>query len=170
MAQLSPLLTIGPDSPRGERNTYGQTVLKHQLRDALVRLNPRLPVSALDDTLRNLTQLEGTTLEGTTLEGTTLEGTTLEGTTLEGTTLEGTTLEGTTLEGTTLEARNRSFHRMLVKGVMVEYQGGAGFIRGEQAQVVDFHAPEINIWLVVNQFTVSENRNTRRPDIGLFLW
>ena len=121
---------IGPDSPRGERNTYGQTVLKHQLRDALVRLNARLPVSALDDTLRNLTQLEGTTLE----------------------------------------ARNRSFHRMLVKGVMVEYQGGDGFIRGEQAQVVDFHAPEINIWLVVNQFTVSENRNTRRPDIGLFLW
>ena len=72
-------------------------------------------------------------------------------------------------EGATLEARNREFHRMLVNGVTVEYRTGDGAIRGEQAQVVDFDNPDNNDWLAVNQFTVTENRNTRRPDIVLFL-
>ena len=72
-------------------------------------------------------------------------------------------------EGATLEARNRSFHRMLVAGVTVEYRIGDGAIRGGQARVMDFDDWEANDWLAVNQFTVSENRNTRRPDIVLFL-
>ena len=72
-------------------------------------------------------------------------------------------------EGATLEPRNRSFHRMLVNGVNVEYRTNDGIIRGEQAQVVDFDNPDKNDWLAVNQFTVTENRNTRRPDVVLFL-
>ena len=120
---------IGPDSPRAERDNYGQAVLERRLQDTLARLNPSLPVSALDDALRKLAQPEEATLE----------------------------------------ARNRSFHRMLVNGVTVEYRAGDGSIRGEQARVVDFHATETNDWLVVNQFTVTENSNTRRPDIVLFL-
>jgi type I restriction enzyme R subunit len=72
-------------------------------------------------------------------------------------------------EGATLEARNQAFHRMLVNGVTVEYRAGDGAIRGDQAQVVDFDDPGNNDWLAVNQFTVTENRNTRRPDILLFL-
>ena len=72
-------------------------------------------------------------------------------------------------EGTTLEARNRAFHRMLVSGVTVEYRGADGSIRGAQARVVDFDNPDNNDWLAVNQFTVTDNRNTRRPDIVLFL-
>ena len=119
---------IGPDSPRAERDNYGQAVLERQLRDALARLNPSLSVSALHDALGKLTQPEGATLE----------------------------------------ARNRSFDRMLVNGVAVEYQAGDDSIRGEQAPVVDFHAPETNDWPAVNQFTVTENPNTHRPDIVLF--
>ena len=72
-------------------------------------------------------------------------------------------------EGATLEARNRAFHRMLVNGVTVEYRTNDGAIRGEQVLVVDFDNPDNNDWLAVNQFTVTENRNTRRPDIVLFL-
>ena len=72
-------------------------------------------------------------------------------------------------EGATLEARNRSFHRMLVNGVTVEYRGNDGAIRGDQAQVVDFDDPDNNDWLAVNQFTVSENQNSRRPDVVLFV-
>ena len=72
-------------------------------------------------------------------------------------------------EGATLEARNRAFHRMLVNGVTVEYRNGGGAIRGEQAQVIDFDNPDNNDWLAVNQFTVTENRTTRRPDVVLFL-
>ena len=72
-------------------------------------------------------------------------------------------------EGATPETRNRSFHRMLVNGVAVEYRANDGSIRGDQAQVVDFDDPANNDWLAVNQFTVTENRNTRRPDVVLFL-
>ncbi len=50
---------IGPDSPRAESDNYGQAVLERQLRDALARLNPSLPVSALHDALRKLIQPGG---------------------------------------------------------------------------------------------------------------
>ena len=120
---------VSPDTPGAERDNYGQVVLERRLRDALARLNPSLPPSALDDALRRLTQPEGATLE----------------------------------------ARNRAFHRMLVTGVNVEYRAVNGSIRGEPARVVDFDNPGNNDWLAVNQFTVTENRNTRRPDVILFL-
>ena len=71
--------------------------------------------------------------------------------------------------GTSLEARNRAFHRMLVGGVTVEYRDGEGRIRGAQMQVIDFDNRAANDWLAVNQFTVTENRNTRRPDVVLFV-
>ena len=72
-------------------------------------------------------------------------------------------------EGATLEARNRSFHWTLVAGVTVEYRASDGTIRGEQSRVIVFDDPTANDWLAVNQFTVSENRNTRRPDVVLFV-
>ena len=37
--------------------------LGQRLRDALARLNPDLPMGALDDAFRKLTRLEGTSLE-----------------------------------------------------------------------------------------------------------
>ena len=72
-------------------------------------------------------------------------------------------------EGSTLAARNRAFHRMFVWGVEVEYRTAEGGIRGAQAQVVDFDRPSANDWLAVNQFTVTENKHTHRPDIVLFV-
>ena len=72
-------------------------------------------------------------------------------------------------EGSTLEARNRAFHRMIIEGMTVERRDGEGRIRGAQVQVIDFDIPANNDWLAVNQFTVTENRNTRRPDVVLFV-
>ena len=72
-------------------------------------------------------------------------------------------------DGSTLEARNRSFHRLLVDGVTVEHRAGDGSIRGAQVRILDFENPANNGFLAVNQFTVTENRNTRRPDIVLFV-
>ena len=72
-------------------------------------------------------------------------------------------------EGPMLEARNRAFHRLLVDGVTVEYRINDGTIRGAQAQVIDFDGPSSNDWLAVNQFTVTENKRTRRPDVVLFV-
>ena len=71
--------------------------------------------------------------------------------------------------GATLEDRNRSFHRMLVDGVTVEYRDEVGDIRGAQVRALNFDEPESNDWLAVNQFTVQENQHTRRPDIVVFV-
>ena len=71
--------------------------------------------------------------------------------------------------GATLEARNRSLHRMLVDGVPVEYRHDDGTVRGAPARVLDFEDPTKNDWLAVNQFTVVEKKNERRPDIVLFV-
>ena len=120
---------IAPDAPAAERGDFGQVVLERRLREALARLNPELPASALDDAFRKLTLPEGSTLE----------------------------------------ARNRAFHRMLVKGVEVEYRDAEGRLRGDLVRVVDFEKPAKNDFLAVNQFTVIENKHQRRPDVVLFV-
>ena len=45
-----------------ERETYGQVILERRLRDALARLNPKLPTDALDDAFRKLLRPEGAEL------------------------------------------------------------------------------------------------------------
>jgi type I restriction enzyme R subunit len=72
-------------------------------------------------------------------------------------------------EGTDLVAQNRAMHRLLVDGVPVEYRSASGDIRGAQVQVIDFERPAANDWLAVNQFSVVENKHSRRPDIVLFV-
>ena len=72
-------------------------------------------------------------------------------------------------EGSNLEVRNRSFHRMLVEGVTVEYRVSPAETRSVQPQVVDFDNPANNDWLAVDQVTVTENQNQRRPDVVLFV-
>jgi type I restriction enzyme R subunit len=72
-------------------------------------------------------------------------------------------------EGTELSMRNRAVHRLLVDGVTVEYRTPDGEIRGAQARVLDFDNTDANDWLAVNQFTVAENKHSRRPDIVLFV-
>ena len=72
-------------------------------------------------------------------------------------------------EGATVEARNRAFHRMVVNGVEVEYREAGGALRGDVVRVIDFENRVNNDWLAVNQFTVTENRTTRRPDVVLFV-
>ena len=64
---------------------------------------------------------------------------------------------------------NRAVHRMLVDGVTVEYRRADGSIAGAQVKVIDFDRPDNNDWLAVNQFTVSEGQQTRRPDVVLFV-
>ena len=72
-------------------------------------------------------------------------------------------------EGADLIVRNRALHRLLVDGVTVEYRVADGNIRGAQARVIDFEAPAGNDWLAVNQFSVVENKHSRRPDVLLFV-
>ncbi|HOV61200.1 MAG TPA: type I restriction endonuclease subunit R [Candidatus Hydrogenedentes bacterium] len=63
---------------------------------------------------------------------------------------------------------NRRFHQMLTDGVDVSWMGPTGERHGK-AWLLDVEHPEQNDWLAVNQFTVIENRQERRPDLVLFV-
>ena len=60
-------IAYGPEIAFGglfaERRSYEDVVLERRLRDSLGRLNPDLPVEALEDAFRKLTRLEGAMLE-----------------------------------------------------------------------------------------------------------
>lgn len=64
---------------------------------------------------------------------------------------------------------NESFHRMLTEGIDVKFNVGEGKARTEKVWLIDFTNPDKNEFLAVNQFTVVENHNNKRPDIVLFI-
>jgi len=63
---------------------------------------------------------------------------------------------------------NENFHRYLTEGIDVEVRITDG-IRGEKVYIVDFNQPEKNEFLAINQFTVIEGNQNKRPDIILFI-
>lgn len=63
---------------------------------------------------------------------------------------------------------NENFHRYLTDGVDVEVRTPSG-IRGEKVYIVDFTNPENNEFLAVNQFTIIEGSQNKRPDLILFV-
>lgn len=66
-----------------------------------------------------------------------------------------------------LEDLNEAFHKYLIEGVPVPYQKN-GESRTFTVKLVDFAAPEINDFKVVNQFTVVDYK-TKRPDVIVFI-
>jgi type I restriction enzyme R subunit len=72
-------------------------------------------------------------------------------------------------ESALLYENNYRFHQMLTDGVDVEYKNPEGRIVGDKVWLVDFNDIDNNDWLVINQFTVVEGQNNRRPDIVFFL-
>ncbi len=63
---------------------------------------------------------------------------------------------------------NETFHKYLTEGVDVEVRRGDA-IRGDKVYLADFENAENNEFLALNQFTIIENNNNRRPDIILFI-
>lgn len=70
---------------------------------------------------------------------------------------------------TPLIDNNEAFHRLLTDGVDVKYGIGEGKSKTDKVWLIDFANPENNEFLAVNQFTVLENHNTKRPDLVLFI-
>ena len=64
---------------------------------------------------------------------------------------------------------NRRLHRYLVEGVPLEVAREDGSVGGDTAWLIDFTDVDSNDWLAVNQFTVIEGKNNRRPDMVLFV-
>ncbi|MBI5458931.1 type I restriction endonuclease subunit R [Methanobacterium sp.] len=63
---------------------------------------------------------------------------------------------------------NLQFHQFLTDGITVEYRQD-GRIVYDKVWLFDFQKPENNIFTAINQFTIIENDNNRRPDIILFV-
>jgi type I restriction enzyme R subunit len=66
-------------------------------------------------------------------------------------------------------ASNHAFHRYLTGGVPVEYRDSGGSLRNGLVRLVDYDSPERNEFWAVNQFTVTDGRRNRRPDVVLFV-
>ena len=122
-------LHLAPGEAATERSSFSDVVLVARLRNAIARLNSRIPDEAREEALRKVLRLETPSLLG----------------------------------------NNRRFHQMLRDGVEVEYRREDGSIAGDRVRLIDFSNPDANDWLAVNQFTVIEGQNNRRPDIVVFV-
>jgi type I restriction enzyme, R subunit len=63
---------------------------------------------------------------------------------------------------------NETFHRYLTEGIDIEYRKDDNIL-GDKVYLVDFNNPYNNEFLAVNQFTIIEEGNNKRPDIVLFI-
>jgi len=66
---------------------------------------------------------------------------------------------------------NEAFHKMLAEGVPVTVRKD-GQERGERVWLVDFQNPESpknNVFFAINQFTVIEKNQNKRPDVILYI-
>lgn len=63
---------------------------------------------------------------------------------------------------------NEIFHKLLIEKVKVPYQQD-GYERSHEVALIDFENPLDNEFLVINQYTVIENNQNKRPDILLFV-
>ncbi len=63
---------------------------------------------------------------------------------------------------------NEEFHRLLVEKVKVPYQQN-GYERSHEVALIDFENIENNQFLVVNQYTIIEKNQNKRPDVILFV-
>jgi type I restriction enzyme R subunit len=63
---------------------------------------------------------------------------------------------------------NETFHQFLVEKVRIPYQQD-GYERSYEVSLIDFDNPLNNEFLAVNQYTIIENNQNKRPDILLFV-
>ena len=63
---------------------------------------------------------------------------------------------------------NETFHQLLVEKVKIPYQQD-GFERSYEVALIDFENPLNNEFLCVNQYTIVEKNQNKRPDVLLFI-
>jgi type I restriction enzyme R subunit len=64
---------------------------------------------------------------------------------------------------------NKEFHKIITEGVDVQVKRPDSSFSTQKAWIFDFENEDNNDWLAINQFTVIENRNEKRPDIVVFV-
>ena len=63
---------------------------------------------------------------------------------------------------------NLNFHELITDGITIEYRKNGNIVY-DKVWLFDFQNPDNNDFLAINQFTIIENDNNRRPDIILFV-
>lgn len=125
--------TFGPGGTLGRADTK-DAVLTRDLRAALERLNPDLPLPAIDDALKALTVYD---------------------------------------VSRSMVQHNRDFYRMILGGVLVNYQDTQGRRKSARARVIDFdNAPGSNRYLAVRELKLTGIRTpnyNRRADLVCFV-
>ena len=116
--------TYGPDMTRD----YREPLLEQPLLETLHRINPTVPITALEDVVKKLQQIEGSSLY----------------------------------------EQNFKFTQMMQYGVEVNYTDSKHQVKTAVVDLMDFHHPDQNEFMVVNQFTV-QDKDTKRPDIVVFV-
>lgn len=71
-------------------------------------------------------------------------------------------------DSTELVINNYTFHKYLTEGVEIEYRKGDRIV-GDKVWLIDFSQVEANEFLAVNQFTIIEGNQNKRPDLILFV-
>ncbi|MBQ0085124.1 MAG: type I restriction endonuclease subunit R [Prevotella sp.] len=143
----------GPDIERD----YANPVLDDVLRESLCRINPSIPRDAIDDAIRKLHQIEGSSLYECNFKFTQMMQ---------------YGIEVTFTQHASSNPKNEGAD--MIHEAMSHY--GRFNERVEQqsrektmvVNLIDFEHPEKNDFLVVNQFTVQEH-DTKRPDIVVFV-
>ncbi|MFH5804977.1 type I restriction endonuclease subunit R [Alienimonas sp. DA493] len=74
-----------------------------------------------------------------------------------------------TREHPDLAHANRAFHKLLLEGVDVAYDGSEGAKVDDKAFLIDFKDPQANDLLVVNQLRILGTKCVRVPDVLLFV-
>lgn len=69
---------------------------------------------------------------------------------------------------TTLLANNEAFHKLLTEGVDIKGREGEQ-IKTFKVWLIDYQNPENNDFVAVNQLSIIENHNNKRPDIIVFV-
>src|SRR3989344_1930405 len=72
-------------------------------------------------------------------------------------------------ESQNLIINNQHFHKFVTEGVPVQYKRKDGSVKDDNVLLFDFKNVKNNEFLAINQFTIIEERNNRRPDIILFV-
>jgi len=83
-------------------------------------------------------------------------------------TIEGAVLQLANPNVPGLLPSNRQFHRWMTTGLPITYMDGNQQV-GIRLKVIGFDDPSANDWLVVNQYTIQGGKQTRRPDVLVFL-
>ncbi|MBI2167461.1 MAG: HsdR family type I site-specific deoxyribonuclease [Candidatus Omnitrophica bacterium] len=139
---------IAPDGPSPERQSYLEVVLIRRLRDAIDRLNLKIPTEAKEEALKQILRLESPDLvtNNHRFHKMLVNGVDVE------------FRERAEIASPGKRARNDGAFRSPVRGTTYD-----------KVWLFDFESPENNEFLAVNQFTVIENNHNRRPDIVLFV-